>query len=106
MKRVAGKWREIGVALKFDDALLDAIEKFNSTGGPVSCLTQLLIRWFKRAPPKYRLPTLEELLKALRNDTVEEHRVAYDLEQEFTGKTCTVRVCIAPVITIIICNYY
>ena len=86
-KRAAGKWREIGAYLKFEDAILNKIETSISTGGPVACFTELLTRWLKRAPPKFSLPTLEALLEALREDDVGEERIAYNLEQELTSKS-------------------
>ena len=83
VKRASRKWREIGAVLKFSKESLDAIEASTSTEGPVACFTELLTRWLKRAPPKYSPPTLEALLDALRDDTIEEEGIAYDVGQEF-----------------------
>ena len=92
-KRAAGKWRQIGVSLKFEDAVLNKIETSISTGGPVACFTELLTRWLKRAPSKFSLPTLEAMLKALQEDDVGEYRIAYNMEQEFKGKSYTNLLC-------------
>ena len=86
VEHAAEKWRAIGTVLKFSKELLDAIE--TSPKGPVACLTEMLTYWLKRAPPKYSFPTLEALLEALRDDTIEEYRIAYGIEQEFTGMPC------------------
>ena len=88
-KRASAKWRKIGVSLNFVDAVLNEIETSISNGEAVACFTELLTRWLKRSPPKHSLPTLEALLEALREDTVAEERIAYDLEQYFTSKSHT-----------------
>jgi len=85
--KAAAKWRLVGVALEFQPDVLNIIEQENG-GKPVNCFTALLSRWLKRAPHKYSLPTLETLVRALRENTVEEYRVAYSLEQDFQ-RTCT-----------------
>ena len=95
VERAAERWREIGAALKFSKESLDAIQTSTSTRGPVACLTKLLTRWLKRAPPKYSLPTLETLLEALRDEAIEEYRIAYDMELEFTSKAHMWSVCSA-----------
>ena len=94
VKRAAGKWREIGACLKFEDAVLNKIETSILTGDAVACFTELLTRWLKRAPPKHSFPTLEALLEALREDDVGEERIAYILEQELTSKS-RANLCVA-----------
>lgn len=87
--RAAARWRTVGVALHFSKSVLDTIAATNENmvGGPTACFTDLLSRWLKWAPPKHSLPTLETLAEALREDTVGEERIAYDLEQGFQCKT-------------------
>ena len=92
-ERVAKKWRVIGTALKFNKKSLEAIEISTSTGEPAACLNELVTRWLNRAPPKYSFPTLEVLLEALRDEAIGEHRIAYFMELELTGKAPTRCVC-------------
>ena len=87
--KAAAKWRQIGVALGFQPDVLNVIEEENR-GKPFNCFTDLLSRWLKWAPPKHKLPTLETLADALREGTVGEERVAYNLEQDFQH-TCKIR---------------
>lgn len=83
--QAASQWRAIGVALTFPKNVLDTIEVKNM-GRPIDCFTDMLSRWLKWAPPKHKLPTLEMLADALREDTVGEERMAYNLEQDFGCK--------------------
>lgn len=77
----AAKWRQIGVALKFSKNVLDAIAATPGNVSPIECFTDLLNRWLKWAPPKHDLPSLQTLAEALRDDTVGEEKIAYDMTQ-------------------------
>lgn len=93
----APKWRRIGTALNFTKGVLDTIAATheNMVGGPIDCFTDMLDRWLRWAPPKHSLPTLETLCGALREDTVGEERLAFELEQNFPRKMrCTPYWCI------------
>lgn len=83
--QAASQWRIIGIALTFDNNMLDTIQEKN-TGKPMDCFTDMLSRWLKWAPPKHDLPTLKILADALRADTVGEERMAYELELGFLKK--------------------
>lgn len=82
----AGKWREIGMTLKFTKNVLDAVAATSGNTTPIACFTDLLRRWLKWAPPKHDLPTLETLAEALRGSPVCEDKMAHDLTQGYRCK--------------------
>ena len=88
VESAAPKWRKIGLALGFSMAVLDTIaaKPENVSQGAIACFTDLLSRWLKWAPPNHDLPTVKALAEALREGTVGEERVAYDLVQGFEGE--------------------
>ena len=85
--RAAAKWRPIGTALQFDFHVLDIIatKPDNIARGAEACFSDLLSRWLNWAPPCKAWPTLDSLVAALRSETVEEYRLALELEQTFKG---------------------
>ena len=85
VKGAVPKWREIGLALGFTMDVLDAIaaKPENVSRGAIACFIDLLNRWLKWAPPNHDLPTVKTLAEALREGTVGEERMAYDLVQGF-----------------------
>ena len=89
VRPAAAKWRKIGIALRFEKNVLDEIEATSRNLDPIACFTELIGRWLKRAPPKNKFPTLEELTEALRSDVVEEERIAYDLKKKWKGEKMT-----------------
>ena len=88
VKGAAPKWREMGLALGFSNDVLDAIaaKPENVSRGAIACFIDLLSRWLKWAPPNHDLPTVKTLAEALREGTVGEERMAYDLVQGFERK--------------------
>ena len=82
----AAKWRRIGVALKFSKNVLDAIAATPRSVSPIDCFADLLSRWLRWGPPKHDLPSLQTLAEALREDTVGEEKIAYDLTQGLQRK--------------------
>ena len=85
--RAAAKWRPIGTALQFDFHVLDIIatKPDNIARGAEACFSDLLSRWLNWASPCKAWPTLDSLVAALRSETVEEYRLALELEQTFKG---------------------
>lgn len=91
---VASYWKFLGLLLQLKMGELNEIEGMPLlvSGGPAAFLREMIYRWLKRAPPSYQFPTLAKLCDALRSCTVEESRVAYNLEQHYqahrTGMSC------------------
>ena len=86
LAHAATKWRFIGLALCFSDPHLDIIahKLTNVVGGPLECFRDMLSQWLRWGPPDHDQPTVNALATALRAPTVQEKRLANELQQSFT----------------------
>ena len=82
LQPIAGHWRTFGLQLGLSSGDLDIIAAtpLLIPGGPVAFLQDVLTRWMNRAPPH---PTLRKLCDALRSHTVDQSRIAFELEQQY-----------------------
>ena len=75
---VRAKWNNIGLQLGVSVGTLDAIKK--QCNDHSDCLRETLTTWLKRYPPP---PTWGYIIAALRSSTVDETKLASDLEQKY-----------------------
>ena len=82
LQPMASHWRHFGLQLGLLPGDLDniAATPLFILGGPTAYLEEVLKRWMNRAPP---LPTLKKLCDALRSPTVDQSRIALELEQQY-----------------------
>ena len=86
LAHAATKWRFIGLGLCFSDPQLETIahKLTNVVGGPLECFRDMLSQWLRWGPPNHDKPTVSALVTALRAPTVEEKRLANELQKSFT----------------------
>ena len=75
---VRAKWNNIGLQLGISVGTLDAIKK--QCNDHSDCLRETLTTWLKRYPPP---ATWGYIIAALRSSTVDETKLASDLEQKY-----------------------
>ena len=83
-KKAAPHWKDIGRALGFKLAELDAITHEKAQHGDKDYYSSMIKKWLNWAPPKHDdVATLEALIAAMR--TVDElGKLAHNLEKKFT----------------------
>ena len=86
LAHAATKWRFIGLALCFSDPHLETIAQKLTfvVGGPLECFRDMLSQWLRWGPPDHDQPTVNALSTALRAPTVQEMKLANELQQTFT----------------------
>ena len=81
LKCAAAEWSMIGLKLGFKYSELKSIENTATliVRGPVGYLCEMLVQWLKWSPPNHPLPTIEDLVQALRG--VGEEILALNLQE-------------------------
>lgn len=81
LKCAATEWWRIGLELCFQDSELRIIEHTPTLiiRGPIGYLREVLAQWLKWSPPNHPLPTIENLVHALRG--AGEESLALNLEE-------------------------
>ena len=78
---VQSKWYSIGVELRIETSVLDAI-KVEFNGVPEECLFQMLRHWLKQLP----LPTMREMIQALGSEPIGEKHLSLSLRRKVYGE--------------------
>ena len=76
---VRAKWYSIGLGLGLDIGALDAIKE-QYLNSPTACLRETLKTWLKTFLPP---PAWSKVVETLRTKTVDEAKLAADLEQKY-----------------------
>lgn len=81
LQPTASQWKTLGLQLGLSPGKLDeiAVTPLLIPGGPIAYLQEVLTRWLNDAPS----PTLNKLCGALRSPTVEQNRIAHELEKTY-----------------------
>jgi len=68
LKSAAVQWWRIGIGLNFKESELKIIENTPTLipRGPIGYFCEMLMQWLKWSPPNHSLPTIEDLVHALR----------------------------------------
>ena len=89
---VASKWKVVGFGLQFTESALKGIAQklIKIVGRPDQYLQNVLTQWLRSGPPKYEPHTIGALARVLRLPTVNEERLAIELENTYQLKgSCT-----------------
>ena len=79
--KAAPYWKEIGKKLGFKITDLDRIPRELALHSERDYYASMIRKWMNWAPPNHKFPTLEALVKAMRDTEIDELiRPAYDLE--------------------------
>ena len=79
LANVRAKWYSIGLGLGLDIGALDAIKE-QYLNSPTACLRETLKTWLKTFLPP---PAWSKVVETLRTKTVDEAKLAADLEQKY-----------------------
>lgn len=80
---VQSKWYSIGVELRIETNVLDAI-KLEFSGVPEECLYQMLRHWLKQLPS----PTMRKMIQALSSEPIGENHLSLSLRRRVYGEDC------------------
>ena len=87
LQPIANHWKALGLQLGLSYGELNTIEAtpLLIPGGPAAYLREVLSKWLDRIPPH---PTLTKVCDALRSHTMDQSRIALELQQQYqTRKT-------------------